>query len=71
MAFTLDERRRLLATPRLGPVVIDRLELLGIDSFDKLRQVGVDAAVERVCQSLGSRAWANRRKPLALALSQR
>jgi hypothetical protein len=71
MAFTLEERRQLLATPRLGPGVIDRLELLGIDSFDKLRRIGVDAAVDRVCQSIGSSAWANRRKPLALALSQR
>jgi hypothetical protein len=71
MAFAQEERRRLLAAPLLGPGVVHRLEQLGLDSFDKLRRIGVDAAVDEVCTLLGSRAWANRRDPLAQALRQR
>ena len=68
MPFPARERLVLLATPGIGPLVVQRLEEAGLDSFDKLLQVGVDAAVRRVCAQVGSRAWANRADALRQAL---
>ncbi|MEK8052730.1 hypothetical protein AACH10_20940 [Ideonella sp. DXS22W] len=69
MPFTVEERNLLIATPRLGPAVVQRLEQVGLDSLAKLRASGVDAAVARVCQAVGSGAWANRRRALRVALA--
>lgn len=68
MPFTHEERRQLLAQPRLGAVVIERLESAGFDSFERLRAVGVDEVVRTVCARLGSTAWANRRQALLEAI---
>jgi hypothetical protein len=68
MSFDGHERRLLLATPRIGPIVIERLEAVGIDSIARLRQQGVEQAVILVCTSLGTVAWANRRRALRDAL---
>ncbi len=64
MAFSESERRVLLAAQRLGPRVIQRLEQIGVDSLAKLKAMGADAAVHRICEQLGSTAWANRRRAL-------
>lgn len=69
MAFAPEERARLLTMPRIGPTVIERLEKAGLDSLERLREVGVDAAVSAVCAELGSVAWANRRRALKAALA--
>lgn len=70
MAFSDEERALLLRAPRIGPAVIDRLQAVGLDSLEALRRVGVDAAVERVCQHLGSTAWANRRDAIQAVLER-
>ena len=69
VSFERHEHRLLLATPRIGPMVIERLEAVGIDSLARLREQGVERAVALVCASLGSVAWANRRRALAQALA--
>lgn len=69
MTFNAEERARLLAMPRIGPTVVERLEQAGFDSLDRLRAAGADAAVAAVCDRLGSVAWANRRRALQAALS--
>lgn len=58
----------MLAVPGVGPAVIQRLESVGIHSLAELAQLGADLAVMRVCQSLGTKAWENRRKALNSAL---
>ena len=68
MAFQLTERARLLAAPRIGPAVVQRLEQVGLDSFAKLRQVGVEEAIRIVCAHVGHSAWGNRRRALQSAL---
>lgn len=69
MAFTHEERRQLLVTTGIGPIVVQRLEEAGVDSLDKLRQVGVDRAVDGICSRIGSIGWATRRRALARALA--
>ena len=69
MAFPAAERAALLKVPRLGPVVLQRLEQAGLDSLAKLRAVGVDTAVRMVCDRVGNVAWANRRHALQSAVS--
>jgi hypothetical protein len=69
MAFSSTERQRLMVARGLGPLVLTRLEQVGLDSLDKLRQVGVDQAVERVCAQQAGPAWRNRRRALAQALA--
>lgn len=70
MAFQQIERAKLLAAPRIGPAVVQRLEQVGLDSFAKLRQVGVEDAIRIVCAHVGHNAWANRRRALQSALQQ-
>ncbi|MBP6901231.1 MAG: helix-hairpin-helix domain-containing protein [Burkholderiaceae bacterium] len=68
--FPAHERARLLAMPRIGPTVIQRLEQAGIASLARLQQIGVEAAVHAVCAQLGSVAWANRERALRSALDR-
>ena len=68
MPFPQTERTKLLATPRIGPAVVQRLEQVGLDSFAKLRQVDVDQAIRIICEQFGNSAWANRRRALLCAL---
>lgn len=70
MRFAEHERRLLLAEPGIGPAVIERLERAGIHSLAQLREAGVGEAVLKVCATLGSIAWANRRRPLERVLSR-
>jgi hypothetical protein len=68
--FQDHERRLLLAQPGIGPTVIARIEATGIHSLEALQLAGVPSVVERVCLSLGSAAWSNRRSALVRALAQ-
>lgn len=68
-AFCDAERRLLLATPGLGPVVVQRLETAGVTSLAALRQRGVDRVIDQLCREAGSPAWRNRRRALAKALA--
>jgi hypothetical protein len=69
MSFSSDERRIMLATPGIGPLVIDRLEQVGIDSLERLKRIGVDSSVLLICERMGTVAWANRRRPLRKAFA--
>lgn len=69
MAFPPRERERLMVARGLGPTVLQRLEQVGLDSLDKLRQVGAEQAVERICALQSGTAWRNRRRALARALA--
>jgi hypothetical protein len=70
LQFNRLERRHLLSSPGLGPVVVDRLERSGIASIERLRILGVDAVVESMCQPGHNRAWFNRRRALLRAVDQ-
>lgn len=70
LKFNERERRHLLASPGLGPVVVERLEQSGIASIATLRTLGVDAVVESMCQPGQNMAWFNRRRALLRAVSQ-
>ena len=67
--FAPDERALLLATPGIGPGVIQRLEETGIHSFAQIHELGVQGAVRHVCEHLGTMAWANRQRALSKALA--
>lgn len=66
--FPADERRLLLSLPRIGPMVVARIEAQGIASLRDLQHRGVEHVVDEVCRRMGTRAWANRRSALAGAL---
>jgi hypothetical protein len=68
--FSEEERRVLLQEPRIGPIVLERLEAAGFYSLDQLRQAGAQAAVQRVCLQTGQVAWRNRRRPLERLLQR-
>ncbi|MBC7940312.1 MAG: helix-hairpin-helix domain-containing protein [Chitinophagaceae bacterium] len=70
MSFAKAERAKLLASPRIGPVVVLRLEQVGLDSLAKLRHVGVEDAIRLVCAHVGDTAWANRRRALQRVLRE-
>lgn len=46
MTFPSGELKVLMAMQGIGPQVIQRLECIGIDSCARLKDVGVDVAVE-------------------------
>ena len=66
--FSAVERQMLLLTPGIGPLVLDRLEEVGIASIGQLSHRGVEAVVDLVCQHVGSCAWGNRKRALVRAL---
>lgn len=68
MAFPQHERKILLATPGIGPAVIQRLEQAGFDSLSSLHACGLDRAIAIICRQVGSHAWLNRRRSLVRAL---
>ncbi len=67
-SFCASERARLLTTPGLGPLAIQRLEDAGYTTLSLIRQIGVDTVVRRICDEMGQIAWANRRRALRRAL---
>ena len=62
--FSDAERQLLLLTPGVGPMVLERMEDVGINSVEQLRCEGVEAVVDLVCRRVGSTAWANRKGAL-------
>lgn len=67
-AFRPEERKALLGAPRIGPVIVMRLEQAGLGSLDRLREVGAALAAGIVCTLQGGPAWMNRHRALARAL---
>jgi len=66
--FCQRDRALLLATPRIGPGVVERLEQAGFGSLEQMRRVGIEAVVARVCASFDMPGWTNRRSALSAAL---
>lgn len=66
--FAEPERRHLLTSRGLGPLVVQRLEEAGMVSIAALRHAGVDAVVLAMCQPGTNLAWRNRRRALRCAL---
>jgi hypothetical protein len=69
LRFNERERRYLLASRGLGPVVVGRLEQFGIASIDTMRALGVDAVVQTLCDPSHNGAWLNRRRALLQAIN--
>lgn len=67
--FPTEERRRLLATPGIGEVVVTRLEHAGYASLQALQQAGAERVTEQVRQLVGDVAWRNRRRAIARAIA--
>lgn len=70
MPFNRDERRLLLGTPRIGPLVVTRLEQAGYDSLAAIHQAGPAQVVQVIADLVGSAAWGNRRAAIERALAQ-
>lgn len=68
--FNERERRHLLSSPGLGPIVVERLEQSGIASIAALQTLGVDAVVDAMCQPGQNMAWFNRRRALLRAVNR-
>ncbi len=69
MPFPAHERRLLLTSPGIGECVVQGLEAAGFSSLHQLRSLGVEQVNEIMCRTVGDRAWANRRRALARALT--
>lgn len=59
----------LLRAPGVGPVVVRRLEEVGVRSLSDLVRRGVDPTVSAICAELGHQGWTNRRDALVRALT--
>ena len=59
MAFSAREKELLLATPYVGPKVIERLEEIGINNFKKLSNSSVEAITASVSEMLEVTCWKN------------
>lgn len=59
MPFSPDERAALLVLKGVGPVVIERLEQIGISSFDELKEYSAHEIADSVASMLGSTCWKN------------
>ncbi|WP_319379787.1 hypothetical protein [Thiomicrorhabdus sp.] len=59
MAFSAQEKAALLELKGVGMTVIQRLEEIGIDSFERLAQSGTQEILETVASMLRSSCWKN------------
>jgi predicted flap endonuclease-1-like 5' DNA nuclease len=59
MAFSPEDRAALLAVKGVGPVVVKRLEQLGIDSLAALSQSDAGEIVTSAAGLVGSTCWKN------------
>ena len=59
MPFHRKEREALLATPLVGPKVVQRLEEIGVDSFEILRRSDYRDICRKVAHRLGNSCWQN------------
>lgn len=59
MAFSETERRQLLELKFVGTKIIERLEEMQLDSFDKLRNASLDEILNKGALLTGSTCWKN------------
>lgn len=68
MRFDTGDRELLLRTPGIGPVVIERLEALGVHSLQQLRALGVERLIAIACDEAVRHGLVTRRRALLRAL---
>jgi hypothetical protein len=59
LAFSVGERKLLLAVKGVGPKVVERLEQMGFDSFAKLAKADPADILFRGAALTGSSCWKN------------
>ena len=59
MAFSETERQQLLELKFVGTKIIERLEEMQLDSFDKLRNASLDEILNKGALLTGSTCWKN------------
>lgn len=59
MAFSDVEREQLLALKGVGPLVVTRLEQIGIDDFSALAESDVEKVLADISAMLGATCWRN------------
>lgn len=59
MAFSESERQQLLELKFVGSKIVDRLEQMQLDSFDKLREVTSEEILNQGVLLTGSICWKN------------
>ena len=59
MAFSETDRRQLLELKFVGTKIIERLEEMQLDSFDKLRNASLDEILNKGALLTGSSFWKN------------
>ncbi|MCX8727838.1 hypothetical protein J3U66_00590 [Gilliamella sp. B2969] len=59
MAFSETERQQLLQLKFVGGKIIDRLEQMELDSFDKLRHATLNEILSKGALLTGSTCWKN------------
>lgn len=69
MPFHPHVRHQLLLAPGISSVMVTRLEAAGFETLDALKRTGAEAAIERVCELLGTQACRNRVGALRRALA--
>ena len=59
MAFTEQERKRLLSVKGVGVKVVQRLEEIGIDCFAELATYDVEEITETIASMMRNSCWKN------------
>ena len=59
MPFSSNEREALLKAKGVGPKVIERLEQMGIESFEQLKKANVQDIVSAASAIVGLSCWKN------------
>ncbi|MWN89115.1 helix-hairpin-helix domain-containing protein [Gilliamella sp. Pra-s65] len=59
MAFSETERQQLMELKFVGTKIIERLEQMGFDSFQQLRQTTLDEVLSKGALLTGSTCWKN------------
>lgn len=59
MAFSEQEKKHLLELKYVGDKIIERLQQMGFDSFEKLRNTTLDEILKKGALLTGSSCWKN------------
>lgn len=59
MPFSDEERALLMNTPMVGKTIIKRLEHIGADNFESLREASASLLCEHIADQCGIRGWAS------------
>lgn len=59
MAFSEQEKKHLLELKYVGDKIIERLQQMGLDSFEKLRNTTLDEILNKGALLTGSSCWKN------------